>query len=152
MSALACSASLALARTARTAAPHPLQVSQAAAAIAAQLTGGSKGSKGFAGAGSRKLSVDVPVLESSAAATLQLAQDIIAALPKSLRQQFTIVSCAEDGSGSVAGSGSSGGVQVVSLQACVAQGKDLDGCLLIAGPSTTQASNHPWPACGPPPA
>ena len=127
----------------------PTQVRQAAAAIAAQLTtaaGSGKGkAKGFTEGGDRKLSVDVPVLESGAAATLQLAQEILAALPKQLRQQFTIVTC-EEGGGSPgpAGGSSSGGVATLSLQQCVAEGRDLDGCLLIAGPSPTQASpaNH----------
>ena len=124
------------------------QVRQAAAAIAAQLTtaaGSGKGkAKGFVGGSDRKLSVDVPVLETGAAATLQLAQEILAALPKQLRQQFTIVTC-EEGGGSPAAAGgtcsSSGGVATVSLQQCVAEGRDLGGCLLIAGPSPTQASS-----------
>ncbi|KAL4435443.1 hypothetical protein ABPG77_006205 [Micractinium sp. CCAP 211/92] len=111
-------------------------VSQAAAAIAAQLSGGGKGSKGFAGEGSRKLCVDVPVVESGGAAMVQLAQEIVAALPKPLRQQFTIISCTYDGS---SGSGSSsGGVKVVSLKSVVERGEDLDGCLLFAGPSSSQ--------------
>lgn len=122
------------------------QIQQAAAAIAAQLagSGGAKG-KGFAGSSCAKLSVDVPVLETGAAAMLQLAQDILAALPKQLRQQFVIVSCGEDGA---AGSSSGGsGVPVVSLQRCVADGTDLDGCLLIAGPSSTQVLSFLNPCC-----
>lgn len=66
---------------------------------------------------------------------VQLAQEIVAALPKSLRQQFTIVSCADDGG---SGSAGSGGARVVSLQSVVARGEDLDGCLLIAGPTSAQ--------------
>jgi hypothetical protein len=80
--------------------------------------------------------VDVPVVETGAAATLQLAQEILAALPKAQQQQFTIVSCAEDG-GAV-GSGRGGVAPVVTLQQVVADGTDLDGCLLIAGATATQ--------------
>ena len=99
----------------------------------------SKGkSRGFAGSGERKLSVDVPVLESGGAAMLQLAQDIVAALPKQLRSKFTIVSCADDVA--APSSSSSGGVPVVSLRQCVADGTDLEGCLLIAGPTSAQVS------------
>lgn len=111
-------------------------VQQAATAIAAQLggTGSSKGKKGFAsGTSCRKLTVDVPIVESGAAAMLQLAQDILAALPKQLRQQFTIVACNE-----AAASAHGGGVPVVSLQQCLADGRDLEGCLLIAGPTGSQ--------------
>jgi len=116
-------------------------VSQAATAIAGQLnTGSGKGGKGFSGAGGRKLTVDVPVIEETNEAMLQLAQDIVAALPKNLRQLFTIVSCAEDGSAGSSSGSSKGGVRVVSLQQCVASGTDLEGCLLIAGPSSAQVS------------
>ncbi|KAL4856994.1 Protein Trigalactosyldiacylglycerol 1 [Chlorella vulgaris] len=113
-------------------------VQQAAAAISAQLAGSTKGAgkKGFAGASScRKLSVDVPVLESGPEAMQQLAQDILAALPKPLRQQFTVVSCGESSSSNSSGSG---GVPVLGLQQCLADGRDLDGCLLITGPTSGQ--------------
>lgn len=49
-----------------------VQVWQAAAAIAAQLTAGGKGGKGFAGGGGRKLAVDVPVQASSYCVALLL--------------------------------------------------------------------------------
>ncbi|PRW33585.1 hypothetical protein C2E21_7646 [Chlorella sorokiniana] len=115
-------------------------IRQAASAIAAQLnTGGSsKGKgKGFGdGAGGRKLSVDVPVLESGAAASVQLAQEIIAALPKQLAKQFTVVSC-EDGGAAPPSSSSGGGALVLGLQQALG-GADLGGCLLIAAPASTQ--------------
>ncbi|KAI3425204.1 hypothetical protein D9Q98_008972 [Chlorella vulgaris] len=94
------------------------------------------GKKGFAGTTScRKLSVDVPVLESGPEAMQQLAQDILVALPKPLRQQFTVVSCGESSSSISSGSG---GVPVLGLQQCLADGRDLDGCLLITGPTSGQ--------------
>jgi hypothetical protein len=114
-------------------------VQQAATAIAGQLGGstGGKAKKGFAsGTSCRKLTVDVPVVESGAKAMLQLAQDILAALPKQLRQQFTIVSC--DEGGAAAAGAHTGGVPVVSLQQCLADGRDLEGCLLLAGPNSAQ--------------
>lgn len=110
------------------------QISQAAASIASQLTAGFGTGKGFADGGGRKLTVDVPVLDSGAAALVQLAQDIVAALPRQLAKKFTVVSCAD---GPVPSS-SGGGARVVSLQQCVARGDDLDGCLIIAGPSSAQ--------------
>jgi hypothetical protein len=113
-------------------------VQQAAAATSAQLAGSMKGAgkKGFAGATScRKLSVDVPVLESGPEAMQQLAQDILVALPKPLRQQFTVVSCGESSSSISSGSG---GVPVLGLQQCLTDGRDLDGCLLITGPTSGQ--------------
>lgn len=132
---------------------HPATVQQAASAIAAQLanSGSGKG-RGFGdGAGGRKLSVDVPVLESGAAAAVQLAQDIIAALPKQLAKQFTIVSCADGGAAPAA---RSGGAPVLGLQQALG-GADLGGCLLIAAPSAGQvgaacsAAGRPGPAnCG----
>lgn len=128
-----------MAHSASSASPPPLlAVRQAAAAIAAQLnTGGSGKGKGFGdGAGGRKLSVDVPVLESGAAASVQLAQELIAALPKQLAKQFTIVSCA-DGGAAPAGGSSGGGVPVLGLQQALG-GADLGGCLLITAPSSEQ--------------
>lgn len=108
---------------------------QAAAAIAAQLNvAGSGKTKGFAGAGGRKLTVDVPAQDTSPAGTLQLAQDIVAALPKQLAKQFTVVHCGEG----APPAGGGGGAPVVSLQQCVAQGTDLTGCLLIAAPPASQ--------------
>ncbi|KAI7842867.1 hypothetical protein COHA_003485 [Chlorella ohadii] len=111
-------------------------IRQAAAAIAAQLnTGGSGKGKGFGdGAGGRKLTVDVPVLESGAAASVQLAQELIAALPKQLAKQFTVVSCADSGA---AAPSSGGGAPVLGLQQALSGG-DLGGCLLIAAPSSGQ--------------
>lgn len=124
--------------SASAASPPPLlAVRQAAAAIAAQLNTGSSGKgKGFGdGAGGRKLSVDVPVLESGAAASVQLAQELIAALPKQLAKQFTIVSCADGGAAPAGGSG--GGAPVLGLQQALG-GADLGGCLLITTPSSEQ--------------
>lgn len=112
------------------------QIQQAASAIAAQLTSSGSGKgRGFDGAGGRKLTVDVPVLESGPVAAVALAQEIIAALPKPLAKQFTVVSC---GDGALP-SGGGGGARVLSLQQCVADGADLTGCLLITGPSAAQA-------------
>lgn len=112
--------------------------------MAAQLSasGSSKGKgKGFCeGAGGRKLSVDVPVLESGAAASVQLAQELIAALPKQLAKQFTIVSCADGGAAPPSGSGG-GGAPVLGLQQALG-GQDLGGCLLIAAPSSAQVGRQ----------
>lgn len=79
----------------------------------------------------------MPVLESGAAALAQLAQDVLAAMPRQLSKQFTVVSCA-DGPAPAAG----GGVPVVSLQQCVADGRDLSGCLLIVAPSSAQVGGR----------
>lgn len=109
--------------------------------MAAQLSasGSSKGKgKGFGdGAGGRKLSVDVPVLESGAAASVQLAQELIAALPKQLAKQFTIVSCADGGAAPPSGGSGGGGAPVLGLQQALG-GQDLGGCLLITAPSSAQ--------------
>ncbi len=82
--------------------------------------------------------MDVPVLESGAAASVQLAQELIAALPKQLAKQFTVVSCADSGA---AAPSSGGGAPVLGLQQALSGG-DLGGCLLIAAPSSGQVGER----------
>ena len=114
-------------------------VQQAAAAIAAQLGGGKrlKQGRGFSSPGGRRLSVEVGEADTSSAATLQLAQDILAALPRKLAAQFTVV--AADGAGARrAAGGSQPPAAVVSLQRCLEQRQVPSGCLLIAGAKQAQ--------------
>ncbi|PSC69981.1 hypothetical protein C2E20_6530 [Micractinium conductrix] len=66
---------------------------------------------------------------------VQLAADVVAELPKPLRQTFTIVACSNDASSLPA---LAAGTRVVSLAQCVAAGDDLEGCLMVAGPLTEQ--------------
>lgn len=88
--------------------------------------------QGFSGSGSTKFSVEIPVADSSGGAALALAQEVVAALPAALRTQFTIVDC----SGS--GSGNSGAAKVVTLAQCLADGRQLAGCLLVLGATRQQ--------------
>lgn len=81
------------------------------------------------------LAPHVLVQEQGGAAMVQLAADVVAELPKPLRQTFTIVACSNDASSLPA---LAAGTRVVSLAQCVAAGDDLEGCLMVAGPLTEQ--------------
>lgn len=116
-------------------------IAQAAAALAYKLKGGSssasrKKSKFALGLETeQKLSIEVPVMDTSTKAAAELAQEVVAALPADLSRQFTIVSC---GKSSLQPSG--GQAKVVSLEDVAKERRVLTGCIIIAGPSKSQAS------------
>ena len=117
-------------------------MAQAAAAVAANLpvaSGGKKAAKtaataGFSGA-CKKLSVEIPVADESEAAALELAKELLAALPAPWPRQFTVVACASAPTATAAAAS----LRVRSLASCLADDSDsLGGCLLILAPRTAQ--------------
>lgn len=124
-------------------------VAQAAAAVAAQMAApkGARNRKqrgsaaaaelalpGFAAA-PKRLSVEIPVADESAAAAVALARELVAALPGALSRQFTVVAAGE-------GAGVGGaGAPVVAFARCLAEGRVPAGGLVVAAPTAAQAAD-----------
>jgi hypothetical protein len=121
-------------------------ISQACAAIASHLpvVKSQKSKKkaapasapGFAG-DTKKLSVEIPVADESQAAAMQLAKDVISALPSPWPSQFTYVVCSTNTASETAFSS-----KTVSLAACLADETDslLGSCIVIVAPKISQVA------------
>ncbi|KAK9829786.1 hypothetical protein WJX72_007919 [[Myrmecia] bisecta] len=66
-------------------------VQQAAEALSTQLRSKKGKQKGFKATATKRLALDVPVADQSAAAAAELARDILRALPSDVAKQLTVV-------------------------------------------------------------
>lgn len=126
---------------------HCMQIAQAAAALESHLPSSTTkkarkgsgaaapGAAGFTGDG-KKLTVEIPVADESDAAALELARDLLAALPTNWQRQFTIIACGK----SAPVAPSTNPYRLISLDACLSDEEiaQPSGCVLFSAPKTSQ--------------
>jgi hypothetical protein len=112
-------------------------IQQAAEALAAQLPKEKKGKNAKTG-GMRKLSIDVPIADESAAGVVALARDLLAGLQRSAADSFTVI-FGDQAAAAAAEGGRGLSNAVVAVDP--AAGSRLAGPLLIVGATQQQVAD-----------